>query len=68
MIKPRLAATAFAAGMAMLAGGAIAHDPSSLAGTPVCTESNLMAADAQNGPFSNALGPGRVLEMNITTG
>ena len=27
-----------------------------------------MAADAQNGPFSNAPGPGRVLEMNITTG
>jgi hypothetical protein len=27
-----------------------------------------MAADAQNGPFSNIPGPGRVLEMNITTG
>jgi hypothetical protein len=61
-------AVALTAGMAMLAGSATAHDPSSLAGTPVCTESNLMAADAQNAPFSNNPGPGRVLEMNITTG
>ena len=45
----------------MLAGSALAHDPASAPGTPVCTESNLMAADAQNGPFSNTLGPGRVL-------
>ena len=55
-----------AAGMAMLAGGAIAHDPNSLGpGTPTCIESNLMAADAENGPFSNQPGPGRVVEMNM---
>ena len=61
--------TALAAGMTMLAGGAIAHDPNSLGpGTPTCIESNLMAADAENGPFSNQPGPGRVIEMNITTG
>jgi hypothetical protein len=53
----------------MLAGGAVAHDPNSLGpGTPACIESNLMAADAENGPFSNQPGPGRVIEMNITTG
>lgn len=67
-------AVGIAAGLSMLAGGAIAHEPGSLAGTPVCTESNLMAADAQNAPFSNtgvnpaAGSAGRVLEMNITTG
>ncbi len=59
---------AYGLGLAMLAGSAVAHDPASEPGTPVCTESNLMAADAQNAPFSNAPGPGRVLEMNITTG
>ena len=57
-----------AAGLTLFAGSAIAHDPSSLPGMPVCIESNLMAADAMNEPFSNAPGPGRVLEMNITTG
>ena len=65
----KLTATALAAGMTMLAGGAIAHDPGSLGpGTPACIESNLMVADAENGPFSNQPGPGRVVEMNITTG
>jgi hypothetical protein len=55
--------------MTMLVGGATAHDPNSLGpGTPACIESNLMAADAENGPFSNQPGPGRVIEMNITTG
>ncbi|TCK18612.1 hypothetical protein DFR30_1891 [Thiogranum longum] len=63
-----LTSLAYGLGLAMLAGSAIAHDPASEPGTPVCTESNLMAADAQNAPFSNAPGPGRVLEMNITTG
>jgi hypothetical protein len=48
--------------------GAIAHDPASLPGAPVCLESNLMAADAMNDPFSNIPGPGRVVEMNTTTG
>ncbi len=63
-----------AAALSMLAGSAIAHEPGALAGTPVCTESNLMAADAQNPPFANtgvnpaAGSAGRVLEMNITTG
>ena len=74
MKKRKLTVTALAAGMVMFAGGAVAHEPGALAGTPVCTESNLMAADAQNAPFSNtAVNPaagsaGRVLEMNITTG
>lgn len=74
MKKRKLTATALAAGMVMFAGGAVAHEPGALAGTPVCTESNLMAADAQNAPFSNtavnaaAGSAGRVLEMNITTG
>ena len=69
MKKCKLTMTALAAGMAMLAGGAIAHESGALAGTPVCTESNLMAADAMNAPFSSlGPGPGRVLEMNITTG
>ena len=74
MKKRKLTATALAAGMVMFAGGAVAHEPGALAGTPVCTESNLMAADAQNPPFANtganptAGSPGRVLEMNITTG
>jgi hypothetical protein len=61
-------AVGIAAALTVFAGGANAHEPGALAGTPVCTESNLMAADAQNAPFSNAPGPGRVLEMNITTG
>ena len=59
---------AYGIGLALVAGQAVAHDSGSLAGTPVCTESNLMAADAQNTPFASAAGPGRVLEMNITTG
>jgi hypothetical protein len=54
-------------GLAMLAGGpTLAHelgDP----GGPVCLEGNYMLADAQYAPFA-AAGPGRVLEMNITTG
>jgi hypothetical protein len=68
MKKRKLTATALAASMTMFVGSAIAHNPASEPGTPVCTESNLMAADAENGPFSNQPGPGRVLEMNITTG
>jgi hypothetical protein len=48
---------------------AIAHDPGSAGpGTPTCLESNLMIADAQFTPFASANGPGRVLEMNTTTG
>lgn len=65
---PKLAATALAAGMAMFASGAMAHGGSSVAGGPVCIESNIMMADAMNAPFSNNPGAGRVLEMNITTG
>ena len=65
---PKLTATALAAGMAMFCGNAIAHSGSSVAGGPVCIESNIMMADAQNEPFSNNPGLGRVLEMNITTG
>jgi hypothetical protein len=69
MKKCNLTATALAASMAMFVGTAIAHDPNSLGpGTPACIESNLMAADAENGPFSNQPGPGRVVEMNIGTG
>jgi len=34
----------------MFVGSALAHDAGSLAGTPVCLESNLMAADAMNAP------------------
>ncbi len=64
----QLTSLAYGLSLAMVAGGALAHDPASAPGTPVCTESNLMAADAQNAPFSNVPGPGRVLEMNITTG
>ena len=67
-ITKRFISASLAAGLTTLAGGAIAHDPASAPGTPVCIESNLMAADAQNAPFSSAPGPGRVLEMNITTG
>jgi hypothetical protein len=55
-------------GLVTLANNALAHDAGSLAGTPVCLESNLMIADAMNGPFSNIPGVGRVLEMNTTTG
>ena len=68
MTNHKLAVITAAAGVAIFIGDAIAHDPSSQAGTPVCLESNLMAADAQNAPFSNAPGPGRVIEMNSTTG
>lgn len=57
MNKSRQTATALAAGLTMLAGGAFAHDPNSLGpGTPACIESNLMAADAENAPFSNQPG------------
>lgn len=55
-------------GLTFFAHNAMAHDAGSLAGTPVCLESNLMIADAMNAPFSNAPGAGRVLEMNTTTG
>ncbi|HEN47467.1 MAG TPA: hypothetical protein ENI75_03800, partial [Mizugakiibacter sp.] len=61
--------TSLAIALSMVAGSAVAHDPGSLGpGTPVCIESNLMAADAENAPFSNQPGPGRVIEMNVTTG
>jgi hypothetical protein len=61
-------ATGFAVSLTLCLGNAVAHDAGSLAGTPVCLESNIMAADAMNAPFSNIPGPGRVIEMNITTG
>ena len=69
MKKCKFTATALAAGMVMFAGGAIAHDPGSAGpGTPTCIESNLMVADAQFTPFASANGPGRVVEINTTTG
>ena len=61
-------AIGIAAGMSMLASNTMAHSGNSSAGTPVCLESNIMMADAQNAPFSNIPGPGRLLEMNTTTG
>jgi hypothetical protein len=64
----RCVVTGVAALLMLNVGSALAHDPASAPGTPVCIESNLMAADAMNAPFSNVPGPGRVLEMNITTG
>lgn len=70
MIKntTRCKTVCLAAGLTLFAGSAIAHDPGSLAGMPICLESNIMVADAMNGPFSNIPGPGRVVEMNTTTG
>ncbi len=67
-LKMHIKSLVYGIGLALLTEQAIAHDAGSLAGTPVCTESNLMVADAMNAPFSNIPGPGRVLEMNITTG
>ena len=73
----KLTVTAMAVGMSMFAGNAFAHSGNSSAGTPVCLESNIMMADAQNAPFANTgpivdgiirSGPGRLLEMNTTTG
>jgi hypothetical protein len=64
----KLTATALAASMGLFASGVMAHGGSSVAGGPVCIESNIMMADAMNAPFSNNPGAGRVLEMNITTG
>ncbi len=68
MHKHKRTATALAAGISMLAGGAVADPADSPVGTPVCLESNFMVADSQNAPFSNIPGPGRLLEMNTTTG
>ncbi len=77
----KLTATAVAVGMSMsmFVSNAIAHSGNSAAGTPVCLESNIMMADSQNAPFANTgpvdpvtgitqSGPGRILEMNTTTG
>lgn len=63
-----LISAGIALGLPFGIGTAVAHDPDSLPGTPVCLESNIMAADAMNAPFSNIPGPGRVVEMNTTTG
>jgi hypothetical protein len=60
--------TAVAAGTALLAGAATAHDGGNDAGLPVCLEANYMVADAQFLPFASANGPGRVIEQNIITG
>lgn len=68
MNRPIHSLTALAIGLAMFAGVVQAHDDDSRAGTPVCLESNIMMADAMNAPFSNIPGPGRLLEMNTTTG
>jgi hypothetical protein len=67
MNRLKLTATALAAGMTLLAGGAIAHDGGA-AGAPVCLEANFMLADAMFKPAATAGGAGRVLEMNIFTG
>lgn len=70
-------AIALAMGISIPATNAIAHSGNSEAGTPVCLESNIMMADSQNAPFANSgpivdgiprSGPGRLLEMNTTTG
>lgn len=61
-------ASGIAVSLTLCVGSSFAHDAGSLAGTPVCLESNIMAADAMNVPFSNIPGAGRVIEMNITTG
>jgi hypothetical protein len=63
----QLTSLAYGLSLAMVAGGAAAHDIDE-AGEPVCTEANYMMADAQNTPFASAFGPGRVIEMNIFTG
>ncbi len=68
MTKKSLITIALLAATATITVETFAHDAGSLAGTPVCLESNLMVADAMNAPFSNGPGAGRVLEMNTTTG
>jgi hypothetical protein len=80
MNKINLTAIALAVSAASFAGNVVAHSGNSMAGTPVCLESNIMMADAQNAPFANSgppdpdnpgkylSGPGRLLEMNTTTG
>ncbi|VAW50713.1 hypothetical protein MNBD_GAMMA05-2641 [hydrothermal vent metagenome] len=77
MNKCKLTATALAVSVVTFTGNVIAHSGNSAAGTPVCLESNIMMADAQNAPFANSgpvvdgiirSGPGRLLEMNTTTG
>ncbi|MDH3751029.1 MAG: hypothetical protein OEU40_10580, partial [Gammaproteobacteria bacterium] len=61
-------AASLAIGLSMFAGTAFAHSGGTGAGQPTCIESNIMMADAENAPFSNQPGLGRVLEMNTTTG
>lgn len=61
-------AAGLAVGLSTLAGTASAHSGGTGAGQPTCIESNIMMADAENAPFSNQPGAGRVLEMNTTTG
>jgi len=80
MNKCKLTATALAVSVVTFTGNVMAHSGNSSAGTPVCLESNIMMADAQNAPFANSgppdpanpgaflSGPGRLLEMNTTTG
>jgi hypothetical protein len=67
MIKKKLFTTTIVLGASVFAANVIAHDAGSLAGTPVCLESNIMVADAMNTPFASSNGAGRVLEMNIMT-
>lgn len=66
--RKQLITAGIAAGLSLGATGVSAHSGDSTAGTPVCLESNFMMADAMNAPFSNIPGPGRLLEMNTTTG
>ena len=55
-------------GLSMLVSLSVAHEVGDLAGGEVCLEGNFMMADAQNAPFADANGPGRVVEMNMFTG
>jgi hypothetical protein len=66
-IKPSLVG-GIATGLTLSYGVVIAHDGGNDAGTPVCLEANYMVADAQNAPFAQANGDGRVVEQNIITG
>ena len=67
-VHNKVLSSILAVGLGSFCGSILAHDAGSLAGTPVCIESNIMLADAMNAPFSNIPGPGRAIEMNTTTG
>jgi hypothetical protein len=76
--KKEISSLAYAVGLALIAGQAIAHESGSNVGAPACLEANFMMADAMNNdpsqfgpagaPWAAANGPGQVLEVNIVTG